>query len=183
MRPPGVRDEDDFLKKCVRCGECMKVCLKNALYPAAWQAGLDGIYTPLVIPRLGYCEYHCTLCGQVCPTGAIPNLAVEEKKRQVIGKAVFDRNHCLPFARRIDCIVCEEHCPIPDKAIRSREVRVMGLDGVMKTVKEPYVVEEICNGCGICENVCPVETKAGIKVHVVRNRAPITEAASGQLGY
>ncbi len=129
MRPPGVRDEDDFLKKCVRCGECMKVCLKNALYPAAWQAGLDGIYTPLVIPRLGYCEYNCTLCGQVCPTGAIPNLAVEEKKRQVIGKAVFDKNHCLPFARRTDCIVCEEHCPIPDKAIRSREVRVMGLDG------------------------------------------------------
>ena len=52
-----------------------------------------------------------------------------------------------------------------------------------KTVKEPYVVEEICNGCGICENVCPVETRAGIKVHVVRNRAPITEEASGQLGY
>jgi polyferredoxin len=40
LRPPGVRDEDDFLKKCVRCGECMKVCLKNALYPAAYQAGL-----------------------------------------------------------------------------------------------------------------------------------------------
>jgi polyferredoxin len=181
LRPPGVRDEGDFLKKCVRCGECMKVCLKNALYPAAWQSGWEGLYTPLVIPRLGYCEYNCTLCGQVCPTGAIPNLAVEQKKREVIGKAVFDKDHCLPFARRMDCIVCEEHCPIPEKAIRSREVQMLGLDGVMTTVKEPYIVEEICNGCGICEYVCPVETRAGIRVYGVKDRRPIKQAVSGQL--
>ena len=180
LRPPGVRNEDDFLRRCVRCGECMKVCLKNALYPAAYQAGLEGIYTPLVVPRLGYCEYNCTLCGQVCPTGAIPALPVEIKRHEVIGKAVFDKNHCLPFARKIDCIVCEEHCPIPEKAIRSREVRVMGLDGLIRTVKEPYLVEEICNGCGICENVCPLETKAGIEVFAVKNRTPIAENSVNQ---
>ena len=174
LRPPGVRSEDEFLKRCVRCGECMKVCLKSALYPAAYQAGIEGIYTPLLIPRLGYCEYNCTLCGQVCPTGAIPRLPAGLKKREVIGKAVFDKNHCLPYARKTDCIVCEEHCPIPDKAIRSRSVTVDGPDGVSKTVKEPYVVEEICNGCGICENVCPLETKAGIEVFAVKNRAPIS---------
>jgi ferredoxin len=180
LRPPGVRVEDEFLKKCVRCGECMKVCLKNALYPAVYQAGLGGIFTPLVIPRLGYCEFNCTLCGQVCPTGAIPSLPVESKRCEVIGKAVFDKNHCLPFARKIDCIVCEEHCPIPEKAIRSREVQVMGLDGIARTVKEPYVVEEICNGCGICENVCPLETKAGIEVFAVKNRAPLRPKSAGQ---
>jgi ferredoxin len=180
LRPPGVRSEDEFLKRCVRCGECMKVCLKSALYPAAYQAGIEGFYTPLVIPRLGYCEYNCTLCGQVCPTGAIPALPVGAKQREVIGKAVLDKNHCLPFARKIDCIVCEEHCPIPEKAIRSREVTVIGLDGVSKIVKEPYVVEEICNGCGICENVCPLETKAGIEVFAVKNRTPISTKPAGQ---
>lgn len=181
LRPPGVRAEDAFLKKCIRCGECMKVCLKNALYPAAWQAGIEGFYTPVVIPRLGYCEYNCTLCGQVCPTGAIPALPVETKRREVLGKAVFDKNHCLPFAQRIDCIVCEEHCPIPQKAIRSREVTVIAPDGRRRVVKEPYVVEEICNGCGICENVCPLETKAGIEVFAVKNRMPISaEVGSGQ---
>jgi ferredoxin len=174
LRPPGVRSEDEFLKKCVRCGECMKICLRSALYPAAYQAGLEGFYTPLLIPRLGYCEYNCTLCGQVCPTGAIPNLPVEAKRREVVGKAVFDKNHCLPFACKIDCIVCEEHCPIPEKAIRSREATVIGLDGISKTVKEPYLVEDICNGCGICENVCPLETKPGIEVFSVKNRAPIS---------
>ena len=173
LRPPGVRTEEDFLKMCVRCGECMKVCLKSALYPAAYQAGIEGIYTPVVLPRLGYCEYNCTLCGQVCPTGAIPLLPVSAKQREVIGKAVFDKNHCLPFARKIDCIVCEEHCPIPEKAIRAREVTLQSLDGNLRTVREPYVVEEICNGCGICEHVCPVETKAGIEVFAVKNREPI----------
>jgi len=180
LRPPGVRHEDEFLKRCVRCGECMKVCLKSALYPAAYQAGLEGIYTPLLIPRLGYCEYNCTLCGQVCPTAAIPALPAEAKQREVIGKAVFDKNHCLPFARKSDCIVCEEHCPIPEKAIRSRDVQTLGLDGLVKTLKEPYVVEEICNGCGICENVCPLETKAGIEVFAVKSRDPIRPQSIGQ---
>jgi ferredoxin len=180
LRPPGVRSEDEFLKRCVRCGECMKVCLRSALYPAAYQAGLEGFYTPLLIPRLGYCEYNCTLCGQVCPTGAIPALAVDAKRREVIGKAVFDKNHCLPFARRIECIVCEEHCPIPEKAIRSREVSVVGPDGISKSVREPYLVDEICNGCGICENVCPLESKAGIEVFSVKNRAPISRTPADQ---
>lgn len=189
LRPPGVLNEKDFLDKCVRCGECMKVCLKNALYPAVWQAGIDGLYTPVVIPRLGYCEYNCTLCGQVCPTGAIPKLATDVKRRQVIGKAVFDKNHCLPFAKKIDCIVCEEHCPISAKAIRSRETEVIGLDGNRTIVKEPYVVEDICNGCGICENVCPLETKAGIEVFAVKTRTPIAEGTGSlsengsELGY
>ena len=179
LRPPGVRNEDEFLNKCVRCGECMKVCLKSALYPAAWQAGIEAIYTPVVVPRLGYCEYNCTLCGQVCPTGAIPRLPVDNKQREVIGKAVLDKNHCLPFAKKINCMVCEEHCPIPTKAIRSREVETLGLDGRLRKVKEPYVVEDICNGCGICENVCPLETKAGIEVFAVKNRTPIAEGPGG----
>lgn len=179
LRPPGVRSEDEFLKKCVRCGECMKVCLRSALYPAMGQAGLEGLYTPVLTPRLGYCEYNCTLCGQVCPTGAIPDLAPAEKKREVIGKAVFDKNHCLPFARRIDCIVCEEHCPVPSKAIRSEQVMLTGFDGHRVSVKQPYVVEELCNGCGICENVCPLEGKAGIEVFAVKNRAPLAPPGVG----
>jgi len=179
LRPPSVRNEDAFLEKCVRCGECMKVCLTSALYPAAYQAGLEGIYTPVIISRLGYCEYNCTLCGQVCPTGAISALPVDAKRREVIGKAVIDKNHCLPFAKKIDCIVCEEHCPIPNKAIRSRVVELIDPDGRRRRIMEPYVVDDICNGCGICEYVCPLEAKAGIEVFAVKNREPIIDAIDG----
>lgn len=175
LRPPGVRDEGEFLARCVRCGECMKVCLRSALYPAILQAGVEGIYTPQLIPRLGYCEYNCTLCGQVCPTGAIPNLAPAVKKREVIGKAVLDKNHCLPFAKKENCIVCEEHCPIPQKAIRSRRVRETTDDGRQVLLQIPYVVDTLCNGCGICEHVCPLEGKAGIEVFAVTNRSPLGE--------
>ena len=177
LRPPGVRSEGEFLQKCVRCGECMKVCLRSALYPAFLQAGVEGMYTPALVPRLGYCEYNCTLCGQVCPTGAIPDLPVEEKKREVVGKAVLDKNHCLPFARRIDCIVCEEHCPIPQKAIRSEAVEMVGFDGKGVSVKQPYVVDELCNGCGICENVCPLEGKSAIEVFAVKDKTPLNPAS------
>ncbi len=180
LRPPGVRDEADFLAKCVRCGECMKVCLRSALYPALFQAGIEGLYTPLLVPRLGYCEYHCTLCGQVCPTGAIPNLLKGEKEREVVGKAVFDKNHCLPYARKSNCIVCEEHCPVPQKAIRSRVVESMDLSGKKVSLMEPYVVEELCNGCGICEHVCPLEGKSGIEVFGVKDKSPIAVAVAAK---
>lgn len=177
LRPPGVTDERLFLEKCVRCGECMKVCLRSALYPAIHQAGAEGIFTPLLIPRLGYCEYNCTLCGQVCPTSAIPSLPPNEKRRAVIGKAVFDKNHCLPYAKKINCIVCEEHCPIPQKAIRSERMEERDLSGKRVLLIKPYVVDELCNGCGICENVCPLEGKSGIEIFAVKDKTPLRASA------
>lgn len=164
LRPPGVNGDEEFLKKCVRCGECMKVCPRNALYPASLQAGLYGLFTPMIIPRLGYCEYNCNLCGQVCPTGAIPNLPLKEKKTALIGLAVFDKNHCLPYAKKLNCIVCEEHCPIPEKAIRFESVEENDYSGKKLVLKRPYIMEKLCTGCGICEFVCPVEEKAAVEV-------------------
>jgi MauM/NapG family ferredoxin protein len=175
LRPPGVRDETAFLAACVRCGECMKVCLRSALYPSVFQGGAAGLYTPVLVPRLGYCEYNCTLCGQVCPTGAIPSLAPAAKRLEVVGQAVFVKDRCLPFAKGVDCIVCEEHCPIPGKAIRFRQLREAAPDGAEVTLKKPYVVDELCNGCGICEHVCPVEGRPGIEVLAVTDRHPLAD--------
>jgi ferredoxin len=31
MRPPGSLEEKEFLTRCVKCGECMKVCKTNGL--------------------------------------------------------------------------------------------------------------------------------------------------------
>lgn len=164
LRPPGVESEEEFFKKCVRCGECIKVCLKNALYPSGFQWGIYSVFTPILIPRLGYCEYNCNLCGQVCPTGAIPNLTLQDKKKSIIGKAIIDKNNCLPYAKKKNCIVCEEHCPVPEKAIRLEEIIEKDYKGKMVRLKRPYIVDELCIGCGICENKCPVEGRAAIEV-------------------
>ncbi len=165
LRPPGALAEEDFLKTCVRCGECMKVCIRNALQPVYLEHGLDGMFTPRLVPRLGYCEFNCTLCGQVCPTGALKRLDLPEKHAFVIGRAVFDKNRCLPYASATPCIVCEEHCPTGDKAIQFEVVSVPGPDGRPVELKRPYVMVDRCIGCGICENVCPVTGPAAVRVY------------------
>jgi ferredoxin len=164
LRPPGAPDEERFLDLCVRCGECMKVCIQNALQPCLFEAGYEGMFTPKLIPRLGYCEYNCTLCGQVCPTGAIRQLSLAGKHAAVIGVAFFDTNRCLPYAEQKACIVCEEHCPTGDKAIKFREKKVRSGEAGERIVFEPYIVQNLCIGCGICEKVCPVAGEAAVRV-------------------
>ncbi len=164
LRPPGVKNETDFLSLCVRCGECMKVCIENALQPCFFESGYQGMFSPRLVPRLGYCEFNCTLCGQVCPTGAIPKLLLPAKQKAVIGIAVFDVNRCLPYANGIPCMVCEEHCPTSKKAILFRDKTVLNRKGEELVVKQPYVVEELCIGCGICENKCPLPGASAIRV-------------------
>jgi len=174
VRPPGVYDEQTFLAKCVRCGECMKVCVTNGLNPVVAEAGLDGMFTPRLVPRLGYCEYNCTLCGEVCPSGAIPRLfSVDEKHEVVLGTAFFDRNRCIPWAENRDCAVCEENCPVPDKAIVMRPEQVIDpVTGESREIERPYVITDLCVGCGICENKCPLPGEAGIRVGPRRREGP-----------
>ncbi len=164
VRPPGAMAEMEFLGRCVRCGECMQVCIGNALQPAFLQAGFEGMFSPVVVARIGYCEYSCTLCGQVCPTGAIENLSLADKHRRKIGNAHFDKNLCLPYAKGVPCIVCEEHCPTPQKAIAFREKQLVNSAGRKVLVKQPYIIDELCIGCGICENKCPIPGQAAVRL-------------------
>lgn len=164
IRPPGSVPEKEFLARCVKCGECMKVCLTGGLQPTLLEAGLEGLWTPMLVPRMGYCEYHCTLCGQVCPTGAIKRLPVREKTEVKIGLAMFDRDRCLPWSYGIPCIVCEEVCPTPKKAIWFEEVKTHDRDGQPVYLQRPHVDLELCVGCGICETLCPVADKPAVRV-------------------
>jgi len=164
IRPPGALEEDEFLARCVRCGECMKVCIANGLHPAGLEAGMEGMFSPILVPRIGYCEYNCTLCGQVCPTGAIEELAKEDKHKLRVGLAFFDKNRCLPWAKGVPCIVCEEMCPTPDKAIKLREEKVVNFRDEEVIVQRPYVVDDLCVGCGICETKCPLHGQAAVRV-------------------
>jgi len=164
IRPPGALAEEAFLRRCVKCGECMKVCLTNGLQPTLWEAGVEGIWSPMLVPRIGYCEYRCTLCGQVCPTGAIRRLSPAEKAEVRIGVAMIDPGRCLPYAHARSCLVCEEVCPTPTKAIRFETAAVKTQDGRTLRVKQPRVDLERCIGCGICEAKCPVLGEPAITV-------------------
>jgi NAD-dependent dihydropyrimidine dehydrogenase PreA subunit len=121
--------------------------------------------TPVLVPRIGQCDYGCNACGQVCPTGAIPGLTLEDKRLAVIGHAYVDRSRCLPWADGRNCIVCEEMCPLPEKAIQLEEVATWAPDGQQATVKRPHVIHERCIGCGVCENRCPLAGEAAIRIY------------------
>ncbi|MBP7737908.1 MAG: 4Fe-4S binding protein [Spirochaetes bacterium] len=163
IRPPGALPEDEFIQRCIRCGNCMKVCPTNVLQPLRIAEGPAMAWTPVLDTRRGYCEYRCNLCGRVCPTDAIRELTLPRKQKEKIGIARFDPALCIPYAKGENCIVCEEHCPIPDKAIRVRDGIVKG-----KTVKLPYVVADLCIGCAICELKCPTAPDKGIVIDKVR---------------
>jgi ferredoxin-type protein NapF len=164
IRPPGSVTEDEFLARCIRCGECMKICPTNAIQPTLFEAGLEGLWSPVLKMNLGYCEFECNLCTQVCPTDAIRLLDPEDKKQVRIGTAFFDRNRCLPYASARPCIVCEEHCPTPTKAIWFEEAEVVNEKGEAIVVKQPHVNAELCTGCGICQNKCVIRDVPGVYV-------------------
>lgn len=182
IRPPGTLNEEEFLARCIRCGQCMKICPTNAIHPTMLEAGWEGIFTPYLIPVIGYCEYNCVLCGQACPTGAIEALTRakrhgEEDSREIsIGTAFVDRNRCLPWAFDTECLVCEEWCPTSEKAIELREDTVVTPKGKTIIIKRPQVNPEQCIGCGACEFACPVEGKKAIRVTAVgESRNPNNE--------
>jgi len=117
IRPPGAREENEFLDRCIRCHKCIKVCSASGrfLQPA-------------------------------------------------FGLVYIDRDRCIPWYKNEDCIVCQEHCPTPQKAIELKQEKVIHFDGSEKLVKRPYVREDLCIGCGICETKCPIEGKSAIIV-------------------
>jgi polyferredoxin len=171
IRPPGSISEKDFLRRCIKCGECMRVCPTNVIQPALIESGFEGLWTPILMNKIGYCEYNCVLCSQVCPTGAIAPLTVEKKigkppfqKPVKTGTAFYDRGRCLPWAMNKECIVCEEVCPTSPKAIWFKKTEVKLRDGNVKLLKLPHLDPELCVGCGICENKCPVHDRPAVRV-------------------
>jgi len=164
VRPPGALPEDQFLEQCIRCQECVRVCSTTGglLQPSWLETGWEGIWSPIGNPREGYCEFTCNLCGEVCPTGAIQLLDLATKQKTKIGTAFFDHNRCIPWNSGDNCMVCQEHCPTPEKAIVFREGDFLTAEGKIKRVKYPYVKEDLCIGCGICVTKCPVEGSPGI---------------------
>jgi polyferredoxin len=165
IRPPGALPEKKFLELCQRCGLCMKVCPTNVINPTLAEAGMAGFWTPRLIMNQGYCEFTCTLCGSVCPTGAIADITLKDKISQPvkIGSAYIDRGRCLPWSGNVPCIVCQEVCPTSPKAIYLKEDVVTAPAGKTLQAQLPYVNLQNCIGCGICENKCPVRGKPAIR--------------------
>ncbi|NLH48420.1 MAG: 4Fe-4S binding protein [Myxococcales bacterium] len=176
LRPPGALPEDLFRKRCIRCGQCVKACPTNTLQPDWFEAGLEGLWSPVHRMRLGPCDQGCNVCGQVCPTGAIRALPLEEKRYAKIGTAIIDRERCLVWADEKFCLVCDEACPY--NAIYFVQ------DAEKK--RRPHVDRTRCNGCGQCETACPVLAAGAIVVrpdNQIRLETGGYRETAGRLGF
>ena len=132
VRPPGALTEQEFLERCIKCDQCIRVCPTNVIQPAGLEAGVEGVWTPVLNFRVGTsgCQLNCVACGNVCPTAALRPLTLDEKVGRGryesagpvrMGMAFVDQGRCLPWAMDKPCIVCEENCPVTPKAIYLRE--------------------------------------------------------------
>jgi ferredoxin len=129
IRPPGALSEREFLNRCIKCGQCMRICPTNVIQPGGVEGGLENLWTPVLNNRIGSsgCQLNCVACGQICPTSAIRPITLAEKLGAdefadvgpiKLGTAFVDRNRCLPWAMDKPCIVCEENCPVSPRFIR-----------------------------------------------------------------
>jgi polyferredoxin len=146
IRPPGALSEEEVLKRCIKCGQCMRVCPTNVIQLGSINGGLENLWTPVLNNRIGSsgCQLNCVACGQVCPTSAIRPITLPEKLGTEefadvgpikLGTAFVDQNRCLPWAMDKPCIVCEENCPLSPKAIYTQECFNTVRDGIL-TVKK-----------------------------------------------
>lgn len=142
IRPPGILNEKDFLAKCIKCQKCLAICHTQVIVPVSWSEGRKAINTPTLKFVQGYCDL-CMDCVEVCPTGALMPVDPDEV---VIGIAEINPNLCVAWDWT-GCIECFEACPYDAISLDDK--------------KRPIVHTDKCNGCGLCEQICPSSSLRG----------------------
>ncbi|MFC2106967.1 4Fe-4S dicluster domain-containing protein [Bacteroidota bacterium] len=162
VTPPGSIGLENFNSNCTSCYLCVSACPTQVLQPSFLKYGLNGFMQPYMDYITSFCNFDCTVCGEVCPTKAIKPLPLEEKQLVQMGIAEFIEDNCIVKTENTDCGACSEHCP-------TKAVNMKPYEG---TLTIPYVTDEICIGCGACEFACPTEPKAiYVKTNVIHEIA------------
>lgn len=183
VRPPGSVPEPQFLAMCIRCGECYRACPNDVLQPLGFQQGVEGLWTPQAVPDRSGCEPSCNNCGQVCPTGAIRPLPLDEKRVARMGLAVVDRQTCLPYAGVEDCQLCVDECVTAGyhavEFLRvGTEVDEHGQPVEGSGFLAPVVLPEKCVGCGLCQTRCRAINV--VQKRLLERSAIVVEAGDGK---
>jgi polyferredoxin len=150
ITPPGSLSRTHLSEYCTACHLCVSACPTGVLQPSLLEYGWFGLMQPVMDPITGYCNYDCVRCIEVCPTGAITRLSVEEKKKVQIGRARFIEELCVVTKDNTACGACSEHCP-------TKAVNMIPWKGRLTI---PNVDNTICVGCGACEYACPTTPRS-----------------------
>ena len=155
ITPAGSHSARHMKRHCTACQLCVTACTNHVLRPST---SLETFMQPVISFERGYCRPECVTCSEVCPTGAIHKITIEEKSSTQIGHAVWVRERCIPIADEQACNNCERRCPT--QAI----TMVPSIAGDDKSLKIPAINEALCIGCGACETLCPSRPLSAIYV-------------------
>jgi ferredoxin len=153
VSPPGSISLRRFADTCTACQLCVSHCPTLVLQPSISDYGWDGIMQATLDFRYGFCNYECTVCVDVCPTGALLPLSKENKKLTQLGKVKFIKENCVVETQGTECGACSEHCP-------TKAVRMVPY----KKIHIPETRDNICIGCGACEYACPTKPYKAIYI-------------------
>lgn len=166
VTPPGALGQARFNSMCTACHLCVSACPTQVLQPTYFLYGLTGFLQPRMDYITSFCNFECTLCGEVCPTGAIVPLKKEEKKLIQLGKSNFVKENCIVYTKNTACGACSEHCP----------TKAVNMVPYKDKLTIPEVNNKICVGCGACEYACPTDPKSiyveGNIVHLPAEKPP-----------
>jgi ferredoxin-type protein NapG len=181
LRPPGGQDEERFLAACVKCDRCRSACPYDAITVASINDGFLNARTPKMTFRVGryrksneeslgrfagegggFCNF-CGLCIKNCPTEA---LVPFDPDTEWIGQAVIDEGLCIAFQNEGGCRKCVDECPFDAVTLNNQS--------------HPVIDLAKCNGCGVCENICPSNTyrsyqgsnRRGVNIEQTDERRP-----------
>ena len=165
--PPGSKGIKHFTGTCTACHLCISSCPTQVLQPSLFEYGILGIMEPYMDYKTGFCNFECTICADICPSGAILPLTLENKKITQIGKVKFIKENCIVETENTECGACSEHCPT--KAVKMVPYKDLHL---------PEIKEEFCIGCGACEFACPTKPYKAIfvegnPVHLFAEKIPV----------
>ena len=164
LTPPGSLSARNMTAHCTGCQLCVAVCPTQVLRPSA---DLTTFMQPEMSYEKGYCRPECNKCSQVCPTGAINPITVEEKSSIQVGHAEWNRKNCIVLTDDVDCDNCERHCPTGAITMILSDYRDL------KSRKIPSINKHLCIGCGACENLCPSRPFSAIYVKGYKNHRTI----------
>ena len=164
LTPPGSLSARNMAAHCTGCQLCVAVCPTQVLRPSA---DLTTFMQPEMSYEKGYCRPECNKCSQVCPTGAINPITVEEKSSIQVGHAEWNRKNCIVLTDDVDCGNCERHCPTGAITMILSDYRDL------KSRKIPSINKHLCIGCGACENLCPSRPFSAIYVKGYKNHRTI----------